>query len=410
MLRTIFQSFGMAFSSIRSRFFHTILSVLGIIIGVAALVGTLSLIDGMEKYANEQINKTTSLKAVFITSNLNDEINNIRVRKDSITMLTNEDIEALKSTFSIPLKAYLSSENHRKNIWKKEDNAKMAAFCNYTSSDFRKKEDILTGRYFTKEEVDEQAKVVFVNYKFAEVMDSLHPKQVVGKSIILDDKESYQIIGMTNAEAGKNAPIAIFPITHLTNIQLQKNPPRLILEAEDVAEVPMIKKSTEDWLATRFENSTDKFQVFDNGHRVKQANEGFLLFRVIMGMIVGLSVLVGGIGVMNVLLISVSERTSEIGIRKALGASKRMITTQFLSESIAVSIFGSLIGLILGMLFSLAAIPIIKAFVDIPFYASFSINTMITIGIISILIGIIFGTYPALKAAKMDPVVAIQRE
>jgi putative ABC transport system permease protein len=385
-------------------------SVLGIIIGVAALVGTLSLIDGMEKYANEQINKTTSLKAVFITSNLNDEINNIRVRKDSITMLTNEDIEALKSTFSIPLKAYLSSENHRKNIWKKEDNAKMAAFCNYTSSDFRKKEDILTGRYFTKEEVDEQAKVVFVNYKFAEVMDSLHPKQVVGKSIILDDKKSYQIIGMTNAEAGKNAPIAIFPITHLTNIQLQKNPPRLILEAEDVAEVPMIKKSTEDWLATRFENSTDKFQVFDNGHRVKQANEGFLLFRVIMGMIVGLSVLVGGIGVMNVLLISVSERTSEIGIRKALGASKRMITTQFLSESIAVSIFGSLIGLILGMLFSLAAIPIIKAFVDIPFYASFSINTMITIGIISILIGIIFGTYPALKAAKMDPVVAIQRE
>ncbi|SFC33878.1 ABC transporter permease [Spirosoma endophyticum] len=138
--------------------------------------------------------------------------------------------------------------------------------------------------------------------------------------------------------------------------------------------------------------------------------KGFLLFRLIMGMIVGISVLVGGIGVMNVLLISVTERTVEIGIRKALGAKKRDILWQFLSESITISTFGSVLGLALGLLSTMAVVPIVKALTDIPFQMAYTWNTFSIILVIAMLIGVIFGTYPAMRAARLDPVEAIRRE
>ncbi|MBK7338386.1 MAG: FtsX-like permease family protein [Saprospirales bacterium] len=103
-----------------------------------------------------------------------------------------------------------------------------------------------------------------------------------------------------------------------------------------------------------------------NEARVNQAGRR-LCFRLVMGMIVGISVLVGGIGVMNVLLISVTERTREIGIRKALGAKRTDIARLFLAESISISLFGSFLGPILGILGALIAVPIIKAWVRSPF-------------------------------------------
>ena len=112
---------------------------------------------------------------------------------------------------------------------------------------------------------------------------------------------------------------------------------------------------------------------------------------------------------MNVLLISITERTSEIGIRKALGANRKDIIRLFLSESITLSVMGSVLGILLGVLITVTAIPIIQSITQAPFQAAFTLNTILIIAVISILIGIIFGTYPALKAAKLDPVVAIQR-
>ena len=129
-----------------------------------------------------------------------------------------------------------------------------------------------------------------------------------------------------------------------------------------------------------------------------------------MGLIVGISVLVGGIGVMNVLLISVTERTVEIGIRKAVGAKREDIIAQFLSESLTISLLGSVLGTILGILFTMAAVPIIQHFTKMPFEAAFTLNTLAVISIIAIVVGIVFGTYPAIKASKLHPVEAIRAE
>jgi putative ABC transport system permease protein len=113
---------------------------------------------------------------------------------------------------------------------------------------------------------------------------------------------------------------------------------------------------------------------------------------------------------MNVLLISVTERTNEIGIRKAVGANRFDIMLQLLSESVAISAFGCSVGLVFGILTTMAAIPIIKAIAEVPFQAAYTLNTLLVIVLVALVIGILFGTYPAVRASRLDPVEAIRRE
>jgi putative ABC transport system permease protein len=113
---------------------------------------------------------------------------------------------------------------------------------------------------------------------------------------------------------------------------------------------------------------------------------------------------------MNVLLASVVERTREIGIRKAVGARRRDIRTQFLTESVAISAAGSLLGLILGLVGSFGITALMRARTGMPMYAGLSVGTLIASASAALLVGIVFGTYPALRAARLSPVDAIQRE
>lgn len=200
------------------------------------------------------------------------------------------------------------------------------------------------------------------------------------------------------------------PVTVFPDSALKANPPVCVIEAGDVEDVPLLKTQVENWLKANMSTQLADFTIVTNEQRVSQAAKGFLLFRLVMGLIVGISVLVGGIGVMNVLLISVTERTVEIGVRKALGAKRQDILWQFLSESITISTLGSLLGLVLGLLATLAFIPIVKALTDIPFQVAYTWNTFIIIMVTAMLIGVIFGTYPAMRAARLDPVEAIRRE
>src|SRR5690606_28845029 len=169
------------------------------------------------------------------------------------------------------------------------------------------------------------------------------------------------------------------PITTLSETQLQATPPEIILDAEKTEEIPALKTDTTTWLEKHDKDAKQNFRIIPNESRIEQATKGFVLFRVIMGLIVGISVLVGGIGVMNVLLISVTERTAEIGIRKATGANRRDIMLLFLSESITVSAFGSFLGLVLGVLGNMVIIPIIKDLIDVSFQASYSWYTVFVI-------------------------------
>jgi putative ABC transport system permease protein len=211
-------------------------------------------------------------------------------------------------------------------------------------------------------------------------------------------------------QSADEPPQAYVPITWLSDAELAQSPPQCLLEAPSVEAVAGLKAQVEDWLELQYGARHADFQVQTYGLRVEQTAAGFRLFRIVMGLIVGISVLVGGIGVMNVLLISVNERTSEIGLRKALGAKKSDILRLFLAESVTVSTFGSLLGLALGTLGTAAFVPLIRALTAVPFQAAYTWNTLFVISAVAVAVGIVFGTYPAMKAARLDPVEAIRVE
>lgn len=410
MLKKILLSFALARQNIVSRLFHTLLSVLGIVIGVAALVTILSMIDGMEKYAQEQITKTTSLKAVNIRTETHKNVNGVRLRKESYAYLDYGQFQQLVASLTHPAKTYLNlNQSHEVNLQGR--NNPVGALTIGRAAPTPDDVQLAHGRSFTETEVNSKAKLAYVNHVLASHLmgkDSL--SGLLGQKITFSNKE-VQVVGILAPSEHPSEQAQLFiPITLFSQTELAAEPPFCTILADRVEEVPAIKAQAEKWLKGQFNGRETDFVVATNEMRVQQAAQGFLLFRIIMGLIVGISVIVGGIGVMNVLLISVNERTVEIGVRKALGAKKQDIMLQFLAESISISFFGSFLGLVIGILSTMVIIPVIKMLTHIPFQVAYTLTTFLIIAIIAVLIGIVFGTYPAVRAARLDPVEAIRRE
>ncbi|MBO6586175.1 MAG: FtsX-like permease family protein [Gracilimonas sp.] len=188
------------------------------------------------------------------------------------------------------------------------------------------------------------------------------------------------------------------------------NPANLVFKSRKVEDLPKMRSEVEAWLDQNYTEGTEAFSVFTYEGRVEQLSQGILVFKLVMGAITGISVLVGGIGIMNVLLISVTERTTEIGIRKAAGARKKDIVMQFISESVTISIEGCIIGWVVGVLGVFGLVELINRFTDFGFQAALSIGTVGVVLIVAIIVGMVFGTYPAWKAANLTPVDAIRHE
>ncbi|QMW00861.1 ABC transporter permease [Spirosoma foliorum] len=408
MVKKILVSFATALQNIRTRFFHTILSILGIVIGVAALVAMLSLIDGMEQYAQEQITKTTSLNSILIQPNLYKSVNEVGVKKQNYDYLNYDSFLKLRASLTKPAKGYLYSRQSDE-ITAKADNRLMGTIVTGMSLPLHPDIQLLHGVVFSETDLKTKRSVAVINQRLAKQLVGKKPEKTAINQQVVYKGTLLTVIGIS---ADKDAKVGqlMMPVTLFPDSVLKATPPMGIIEAKNVEEVPKLKKQIENWLTTNMKAKLADFSIITNEQRVSQVAKGFLLFRLIMGMIVGISVLVGGIGVMNVLLISVTERTVEIGVRKALGAKKQDILWQFLSESITISTFGSLLGLALGLLSTMAFVPIVKALTDVPFQMAYTWNTFMIIMVIAMLIGVIFGTYPAMRAARLDPVEAIRRE
>lgn len=407
----LFNAFILGFQNIKSHFLHTLLSILGVVIGVAALVGILSLIDSMESYVGKKISNTTSLERIAIFSLTSQKVGNTFVKKENYHYLDYQQFSLLKSSLSLPIRNhYLYCETLHKITVKETADSVETIIRGISSLEGNTNDTVIHGRLLTEKDQLPTQKVIVLNQVLAA---QLCPNEAIDKLIskkIIYNQDELEIIGILKTTA--NFAYAYVPITLLPKQTFKTNAPQASIQATKIADVVPLKKEIEDWLRKNFKNATTDFQVSISEGRVAQAKEGFFLAKIIAGLIVGISVLVGGIGIMNVLLISVTERTIEIGIQKAVGAKKIDIVLQFLSESLCISFIGSGLGLVLGVLGTFAITPLITLFIPeiTDFQAHFSWGTLITVGVIALIIGVTFGTYPAMKAANLDPVEAIRRE
>lgn len=402
-MRKIISSLQLALHALRSNIFRTFLSVLGIVIGVGALVTILSLIDGMEQHVRGQIAQTSSLNAIALKPEVFRSTNGVRMRKDSVAVIDHTHFRSLEARLGNAATLYLRA-TATDEVMLTPTSKPIGVYRVATMQSLEPDATATAGKLFSPDIVTGALPVAVVNEAFVEAA-ALSNTAAIGQSFTLG-KKTFTIQGVLKSK--NNIPHVYIPVTTLPASELQANPPEVYAMVNHTEEIPRRKDEITQWLAVTFHHHKDDYSVNTNEYRVAQAAQGFLLFRVIMGLIVGISVVVGGIGVMNVLLISVTERTVEIGIRKALGAKRIDIVMLFLAESVTVSAFGSAMGLLLGIAASLVIVPIINAIVHISFHASFTGNTFLIITGVAMLIGIVFGTYPALRASRLDPVEAIR--
>ncbi|MGB0525402.1 MAG: ABC transporter permease [Flammeovirgaceae bacterium] len=410
-------SIRIALLNVKNRFFHTFLSILGIVIGVAALVGTLSLIDGMEKFAHDQVSTTTDLQVISIRTNTYKTVNEVRIRKENYAVMNPSQFAELLNFLTYPLEGSMmeSSRNGELILLAGSDSIKTAAsttgqVIRRTKAPETPEEELLFGRNLSFEDVAQQHKVCVINSRLASVFKEIGEGEALLGKMIRTAYGDLEIVGV-GKKSGKREPSKlVFPISLLPQEEFKSAPPFCAIKVADVEQVTAAKAAILKWIEKEFPTNQDDFAVVTNEGRVKQLEQVFLVSRVVMGLIVGLSVLVGGIGVMNVMLISVNERTTEIGICKAMGAKRKDIFIQFLSESVTISGLGSLLGLIVGVLATMVFVPVIKSLAEVPFQADYTLNTLLVIGIVALLVGVLFGTYPALRASKLNPVEAMRRE
>jgi len=406
MFKTIYTALLYAIENIRTNFFHTLLSVLGITIGVSALIIILSMIDGLEEYAQDQISTTTSVKVVEISSVTMQSVDGVTIRKQNPVVLDQQIHQELISQINVPFSTYRVSEAAKQITMQDQQ---IGALVYYADEGYAAYYPQVHGTHLYDETLSAtNRQIAVISTAMAERIggEAYEPDSLIGKDLQIAET-TYTVTGIV--ESLSTNPEILLPIDVLPVRKLQSHPPFIAIEADQVEDVPVVKKAVQDWLASS-PYSSDDLRIFSQDSRVNQATQGFQLFRIIMGLIVGISVIVGGIGVMNVLLISVTQRTKEIGLRKAVGSRKSDIYVQFLSESMVVSLFGTLVGIIIGILISLAVVPIVHQIMEVPFSPTFSPVTISIITILSLLIGVLFGTFPAYKASQLNPIEALRRE
>ena len=186
--------------------------------------------------------------------------------------------------------------------------------------------------------------------------------------------------------------------------------PTAVIRANRIEDVPRIRDSVEAWLSERYGSGERYFAVVTSQARVEQTRRAMLVFKLALGAIAGISLLVGGIGIMNILLASVSERTREIGVRKAAGARHRDVLFQFLAESVLITGVGAVIGVMFGMVGSFGVNAVIRAITEAPIRTTFTGWSIVLAAAAALAIGLVFGTYPARKAARLSASDAMRYE
>ena len=391
----ILETFKTALISLNSNKLRSGLTALGVVIGVFSVVTLISLGQGIQNFVTDEFDKLGS-NLIFVLPGSGDFAGD---PSNSFTrnQLSIKHVELIQSNLSdliIDVSPYYyvgENSSYKTNTY-------LADIVGITSSavDFFKYE-ITNGRKFTRAEERSGAKVGIIGPNIArELFGSTNP---VGQKVKIRN-DNYEIIGTFKPRGTDYDDQIVTPYKAIERSLELQNFSYIIIAAKNDSNISTLIRQIDITLLKDL--SSEEFSVQSQKELLDSVTEilGVLTFG--LGAIAGISLLVGGIGIMNIMLVSVTERIREIGLRKAVGARPLDIALQFLTESVLLSVFGGFLGLIFATIATLIARNFIRA--EIPPSAVF-----LAFGF-SFVVGVIFGTYPALNAAKKDPIEALRYE
>ncbi len=383
---------------------RTILTSLGIIIGVTSVILLTSIGTGLQSYINDQFDKLGSNLVYVAPGKIFNESGGFASGEQSFTnFFKQSDIRKLQRGLGDLAIVFPANESTLKiKFGKKEEltsivgtTPEWAIYRNSTPPEGQ-------GSFFTKEDVSKQNKVAVLGFSIADKL--FGTRNPIGKEVTIDGK-NFKVIGVVDKKGGTMGGPDIdayvyIPSSTFKDITGKDDIMSFSIKVNNADNIEAVKRQTKRILLEDYDK--DAFTVFDSSQLLSSINSIIGILTVGLTGIAAISLVVGGIGIMNIMLVTVSERTREIGLRKAIGAYPRAILLQFLIEAIILSCFGGIIGITFGFLGSLA----INTF----FPAKVTLNSVLLAFGVSSAVGVIFGVMPARRASKLSPIEALRYE
>ncbi len=403
------QAFKMAVKSIVGKKMRSFLTMLGIIIGVAAVVIMVSIIQGqnqmwMEYMQSQGTNRldveasTWGYNSKDISGELSDYCMSLG---DLVVGVTPNARASQEMNVKYGTKSFSSYNwDNWEDMFEVYLGSDQYGRCNnYT---------IASGRELSHLEVEKATNVCVLGGRMAKrLFDYVEP---VGKTITINGTP-FQVVGVYEEKSTENIDrpdwdnIVVIPYTLNRTMNRNQSISSYTIKAVDAAATTRASTLIQGFLKGLIPEENGYFYVNNSNEGIDNANEANLMQSLVVGCIAGVSLLVGGIGIMNIMLVTVTERTREIGIRKAIGAERKSIIIQFLIEACMLCGLGGIIGIFFGYLGTLIAGKFMLQMILYP-------NMTITLGAFafSVILGVVFGIYPAIKASGLQPVVALRAD
>ena len=402
-------SLAESLESLKLNKMRTGLATLGIIIGIGSVIALLSLGQGSQKAVQNQIE---SLGANLLTVMPGSSQSGfVREGSGSGTTLTHEDAQAILAAPSVTTVARVSPElSRRSQVTAGRNNTNTSIIGAVPDYALVHRVNPAAGSFLSQRDVDAAARVAVLG---PQVVTDLFGEGAipVGESVRINSI-SFTVIGLTEVKGGSGfqnqdnviyiplttAQKVVFGVDYLSSIAVEAKNKEVMVQAQDEVGYLLLARH-------KISQPADAdFSILSQSDLLGTVNQVTSTFTSLLAGIAAISLLVGGIGIMNIMLVTVTERTREIGLRKALGAKKKTIVRQFLIESMILTGIGGILGMVFGILVSW----VISRLISLPFALSWS-SILLAI-FVSGVIGILFGWYPARKAAALQPIEALRYE
>jgi putative ABC transport system permease protein len=389
---------------------RSILTVLGVMIGVASVLAVVSLVQGMQYKISEDLQSIGS-NYLEVFPDAGEERNPFLQRFPELTI---DDAAAVRKTVgSISEFTPLFMTNSDTKAGDARHRVQLMGVAASYPEVFNHWVD--HGRFFTTLDEEAKKRVAVVGVSVVEKLNITGDP--IGKSVQIDGN-GFTIVGVLEKKGGSfgqdRDDVVMIPFATAQTIFGADNMKRLVLafQIRKGADLDLAKEQVSDVLRTRHhlkKGQRDDFRILAQEELLKMISKALTTTTFVMGAVVGIALLVGGIGIMNIMLVSVTERTREIGIRKSIGARRNDVLMQFLVEAVVLSGLGGIIGVMGGYALANVARLLLGRLVELPPVHTPLWAIVVAFGFCAVL-GVIFGIYPAAKASKLDPIEALRYE